>query len=129
PGQLDHALRLVDSDDLCSELVPDPLRQLPAAGADLEHTPRLRLGDRLERHLPRVRAGSELLRGDAGGEAGLVGVVPPDDLGIIEAHGSTIGWPASLRDCDFPPSHRLTDAPTSANSPSWMRPPAFFPCT
>ena len=42
---------------------------------------------------------------------------------------STIGWPGMPRDGALPPSHAFTVAPTSANSPSWMRPAAFRPST
>src|SRR5256885_7649647 len=43
--------------------------------------------------------------------------------------GSTIGWPAMSLRGRFPPSHALTVAPTSANSPTGIRPAAFRPST
>ena len=42
---------------------------------------------------------------------------------------STIGWPGMPREGDLPPSQAFTVAPTSANSPSWIRPAAFLPST
>src|SRR5512133_2167670 len=40
PLDLDHALRLVDSDHLCAELVTDPLGELSFPASHLEHLPR-----------------------------------------------------------------------------------------
>ena len=102
----------------------------PRPAADLEHPPRLGLGDRLERDLPRVGAGRRrccaairaarprLVRVLARGRA----------RGSFErAHGSTIGCPGSRLPAALPPSQAFTVAPTSANSPSWIRPAAFLP--
>ena len=143
--QLDHPLRLVDGDHARAELMLDLLGELTLAGPDLEHEPRLDLRDRLESDPARIRAGSPLLDGDAGGEAALVGVLARDDRGVVHqadafgvtksprtkddssavafvlafvSHGSTIGCPGKRRPGALPPSQELTVAPTSANSPS-----------
>ncbi len=44
-------------------------------------------------------------------------------------NGVTKGLPGRLRPGDRPPSQAFTVAPTSAGSPSWMRPEAFVPST
>ena len=75
-------------------------------------------------------------RADHGEDAGDVALIEGMDrdvaanqLGGVDGQCSTIGWPGIPREGALPPSQRFTVAPTSANSPSWMRPPAFLPST
>src|SRR5439155_600934 len=100
-----------------------------ASAADLEHVLGLGLGDGGKGHLSRVRPFGEAVGRNAARQARLVRVLPPDELWIVEPHDSTIGWPGSRLPGDFPPSQELTVAPTSENSPSWIRPAAFRPRT
>ena len=55
PRQLDHPLRLVDADDDRVALARDPLGDVPAAAADLEHAARPGLDDRVDAERQRVR--------------------------------------------------------------------------
>ena len=117
--QLDHALGLVDGNDLRTGRACDPLGCLSAAGADLENTPRRDLGDRLATHVDRVRPRRTRPRTRPDCEARLVRVFVPDGARIVQqAQGAMIGWPGTPRDGDLPFSQVLTVAPTSANSPS-----------
>jgi hypothetical protein len=127
--ELDHPWRDVHGHHLCTELVMDPRRELARAAPHFQHATRRRLGDRVERHLRRVRAGREAIRRPPPLQAPLARVLRSDDAGVVERHGSTIGCPGIPRVGGLPPSHAFTVAPTSANSPSWMRPPAFRPST
>ena len=53
-----------------------------------------------------------------------------DELsGSEHRQGSRKGWPATRRDGALPPSQRFAVAPTSPNSPSWIRPAALRPST
>src|SRR5207247_904946 len=45
-----------------------------------------------------------------------------DQLRRVDRHGVTIGWPGIPRRGGLPPSHALTVAPTSPNSPSCRAP-------
>jgi len=120
PRQVDHPRGEVDRDHLGTGRAADPLRELAPAAADLEHSPRRCFDDRCDGRLARIPAG---LPGhlclDARPKACLVGVLGGDERRVVEAdHGSTIGVPGTPRGDDLPPSHALTVAPTSANSPS-----------
>src|SRR5581483_4826684 len=128
-GELDHPLGLVEGDDPGVELPADPLGQLAVPAADLEYEVGLRLGDRLERDRVGIGPGRRgLLGGRPRREAALVGGLARDEARVVErAHASTIAWPGSRLPGALPPSQAFTVAPTSANSPSWMRPFAFLP--
>src|SRR5207237_5677427 len=83
----------------------------------------------------RVEAGDVRVDGLPSAQPGLALILATDVDRIVRpaddaaAHGSTIGWPGSRFGGALPPSQALTVAPTSANSPSWMRPAAFLPGT
>ena len=77
----------------------------------------------VERWVPPL---SEPARSRAFLGSGLVprlGLIAPDQAGV------TNGLPGRLRPGERPPSQAFTVAPTSAGSPSWMRPAAFVPST
>ena len=112
------------------ELARQALGELARPAADLEHAPRPHLGDRRERHVLGVRALDERpVGGVALRQPLLARVLPRDDERVVELQGATIGCPGIPFDGALPPNHALTVAPTSANSPSWMRPAAFRPST
>ena len=124
--QLDHPRRNVDRPQIDAEIQYEPLGELAGAAADLEHPSRMSLLDGRDRDLVRALALDERAED----------VVPPLESLLrrelargreldVEPHRSTIAWPATPPDSNFPPSHALTVAPTSAGSPSWMRPAAF----
>jgi len=128
--QLDHPLGLVERDDLGARLFGDARRELAAPAPDLEHAERSDLRNGVEGDVPGVGAGRARPCRRADGEAGLVCVLVADELGVVERfQGSTIACPGIPRGGAFPPSQAFTVAPTSANSPSWIRPAAFFPWT
>ncbi len=129
PGELDHALGLVDGNHLGPELARHPLGELSLAAAHLEDTTRPSIPDRSEHDLARVGALSGRVRSLSRRQLRLVRVLLADELGIVEPHGSTIGVPGIPRRGAFPPSHAFTVAPTSANSPSWTWPAALRPST
>ena len=127
---LDHPRREVGRNHLGRGLTSHPLGELTHPAADLEHAVWMRLDDSREGGVeavgplavPRLRLTARL-------QPSLGLVLPPHELGVVQPHGSTIGWPGSDRPGDFPPSHTLTVAPTSANSPSWIWPAALRPWT
>ena len=130
PCQLDHPLGLVERDQLGARLRKDASRELAAPAADLEHAARPRFRHGAEGDFARVGAGRGLPGCRAHGETRFVGVLVANELGIVErSQGATIGCPGIPRGGGFPPSQAFTVAPTSANSPSWIRPAAFFPWT
>jgi hypothetical protein len=66
-GELDHPLRLVDRDDL-EAATQQPLCQLPAAAADLQHARRRQSDDLLDGDVERLRARARGPEGRADGE-------------------------------------------------------------
>jgi len=127
--QLDHARRLVESDDLGAELGLHTLRKLTLAAADLENPLRGDLDDRPEHDLTRVGARDVRVDSLSRGEPGLSRILLADKRRIVgrDRH-SSIGRPGSRLPGALPPSHEFTVAPTSANSPSsWILPAAFRP--
>ena len=132
-GQLDHARRVVDGDD-----APRRARsssrygELARAAADLEHArraapPRPPRTPRPRRPGPRRAPGR---RRCACARPLLARVLPRDDGRVVErSRARRSACPGMPRDGALPPSQALTVAPTSANSPSWIRPAAFLPST
>src|SRR6185503_12766548 len=127
--QLDHPLRLVSCDDLAAKLPHEPLGQLTLTTPDLEDPLRSRFCDCFERNLASIRALGEPIGSFAPGQAHLGRVLLANAARVVEPHCSTMNCPGTPRLGALPPSQALTVAPTSANSPSWMRPAAFFPST
>src|SRR5262249_54890712 len=89
-------------------------------------------GHREGRHLVVGNVPARVLEDQLGELVGrdlLAVTLAADELGGVNGACSRIGWPGIPRDGAWPPSQRFTVAPTSANSPSWMRPSAFLPST
>ncbi len=130
-GKLHHPLGLVDERDVAAKPIAQARGKPTVAATDLEHAPGLHCDERLpENHLG-VRAVQFTPERLPGAEVVLLRVLLADELRVVELppHGSTISWPGSRFGGALPPSHAFTVAPTSANSPSWIRPAAFLPCT
>jgi hypothetical protein len=128
--QRDHARREVDRLHVGAELAPEPLGELAGPAPGIQQPLGRALRDRGERDVLGVVALDELpVRRVALGLALLARVLPLDDQRAVQLQPSTIAWPGMPRDGAFPPSHALTVAPTSANSPPWIRPAAFLPST
>ena len=115
------------------ELRCDPLGQLALAAADLEDALRLGLSDRLERDVACVDGPADSARSPSAPRGRDSSAYwRRTYLGIVRR-----GTPPSRLDdrlarhplaaAALPPSHGFTVAPTSANSPSWIRPAAFLP--
>ena len=130
-GELDHPLGLVECDDGCAELPAQPLGELARPAAHFEHLGRVDLRNGGECELSRIVTFGVPVGGAPILEAALGRVLLAHKLRIVEApHAAvTITWPGIPRRGGLPPSQALMVAPTSANSPSWMRPAAFFPST
>ena len=130
PGQLDHARGDVHGRHLGVELVAEPRCELTPAAADLEHALGGPLRNCRQRRIRRHGQSGALVDRPSGAQAVLGRVLPPNQRGIVQSQGSTIGCPGSPRLGAFPPSQALTVAPTSANSPSsWILPAALRPWT
>src|SRR4029450_8529227 len=127
-SELHHPRRLVDRDHLGGRLPSQSFGELTFAAADLEDPLGLALDHRLEPHLAGARALRAAVRRLPGREPSLVRVLGADDCRIVH-QCSMIGLPGTPRGDALPPSHALTAAPTSENTPSCVAPPAFRPST
>ena len=130
--QLNHPRRQVDGDEIEIALGKEELAELPHPAADLEHSTRRGRSDgRQQPSIDRIRSLAETCDGIAAHrEPRLRLVVPANQVGVVQLHGSTIGCPGMPRPGDLPPSQAFTVAPTSANSPpSWILPAALRPWT
>jgi hypothetical protein len=117
--QRDHAGREVDRVDVGTGLALHPRCELTRPAARVENATGLRLRDRLEGDVLGVHAIDEpAIRRVPLRLPLLARVLPLDDQRAVQLQGSTIGCPGMPLDGGFPPSHALTVAPTSANSPS-----------
>ena len=117
-GDLDHALGLIQGDDLGAELAGHPLGELTFPAPDLEDSARLSISNSSEEDFASVWPLAGLVSAFSYGQSRLVRVLLADVARIVQRHGSTIGAPGIPRFGAFPPSHLFTVAPTSANSPS-----------
>src|SRR6266581_9507954 len=84
PLDLDHALRLVDSDHLDAEFVVDPLGELSLPSPDLEHPLRLCLCNGCEGELTRIVALGIDVGRLPGPEVVLALVLRPDERSLVD---------------------------------------------
>jgi hypothetical protein len=84
---LDHPLRLVDADYLCTKLVADSFRQLTFAAADLQDSLRLCVGDGSKDELARIVALCVLVGGLSCSEILLRRVLRAYELSVVDWRG------------------------------------------
>ena len=127
-AQLDHPRRLVERDDLDTELRLYSRRELTFAAADLEHRSRGRLRHCIEQgNVASVNARGLVVDRLPRAEPFLGLVLTLDECRVVEPH-SSIRRPGSFLPGALPPSQEFTVNPMSPSSPSsCTRPVAFRP--
>ena len=94
--ELDHPLRLVDERDGRSQLALHPFGELALPAADLEHIPRLQLGENPKEDETRVLTldgGPQTLTGP---QVLLGRVLLPDGSGIVDGHDAFLATNTEL---------------------------------